>query len=60
MISGVGLSQLKMEGESMSGTIQHKEANAGPLGLLGFGMTTILFKMATIAGIKNCIEPNTT
>ncbi len=29
----------------MSETVQHKEANAGPLGLLGFGMTTVLLNL---------------
>lgn len=29
----------------MSETTQHKEANAGPLGLLGFGMSTILLNL---------------
>ncbi|MBQ7447018.1 MAG: acetate uptake transporter [Eubacterium sp.] len=29
----------------MSEIVQHKEANAGPLGLLGFGMTTVLLNL---------------
>lgn len=29
----------------MSETTQHREANAGPLGLLGFGMTTVLLNL---------------
>ena len=29
----------------MAETTQHKEANAGPLGLLGFGMSTILLNL---------------
>ena len=33
------------ENTNNEGAVQHKEANAGPLGLLGFGMTTVLLNL---------------